>query len=186
MSQTELEADNSEKPLSPQQLAFARYLGIAIAKGGRDAELVEAYVAAGYAPNRGNARRLAADPRVKAIAEKACADELEVIGLRIGYLQAKALEILHLSPVTVFRTIQKFCDEAGTLRRDLTSEEVAELESATWPMHKFAGVEIAKKEDIIELLAKQLGVGKDDNSVNVGVTLETLVAQSLQAKERAA
>jgi hypothetical protein len=195
MSQTELEADNSEKPLSPQQLAFARYLGIAIAKGGRDAELVEAYVAAGYAANRGNARRLAADPRVKAIAEKACADELEVIGLRIGYLQAKALELLHASPTEIFRAIK--LHQAAQFNPDISAEKKAELDlvldKITWPLTEFKidkdgviAIKLPDKKALIEMLAKQLGVGKDDNSVNVGVTLEALVAQSLQAKERAA
>jgi hypothetical protein len=47
-----------------------------------------AYAEAGYAPNRGNAARLAADPRIKAIAQAQCRDALERNGLQVEYLQA--------------------------------------------------------------------------------------------------
>ena len=84
-----------------------------MARGDRD--FTAAYAAAGYAPNRGNAARLAADPRVRAIAEKACEDALRLAGIHIGYLQAKALELLHASPTKIHRTI--YARNGGQPRR---------------------------------------------------------------------
>lgn len=181
----------SNEPLNMRQLAFARELGVALAAGGRDAEILKAYEAAGYSSDRGNARRLAADPRVKAIALTECRAALERAGLHIEYLQAKALEMLHLSPVAIHRAILKCLDDDGTWRDDLTPAEIAELERATWALSKLKigdlHIEIADKKALVEMLAKQLGVGKDDNSVNVSMSLENLVAASMApAKEDAA
>lgn len=203
MTQADL-APQQEVPLNPRQLAFARYLGIAIAKGGRDTELVEAYVSAGYAADRGNARRLAADPRIRAIADEACAAELRIAGLRIEYLQGKALELLHATPTKVFRQISKFIatEQYGEgenlivrfkLRDDLTPEEEAELDSAAWPLTEFKidkdgiiAIKLPDKKALIEMLGKQLGVGRDDNSTNVNLSLESLVVASMQSAEKAA
>jgi hypothetical protein len=195
------------KPLNHRQRAFARELGIAIAKGGRDDDLVEAYAAAGYARDRGNARRLAADPRVRAIADEACAETLRLAGLHIGYLQAKALELLHASTTRIHREMSK-CLQADEyfpesdnpvvrfrIKEDLTPDQQAALDAATWPLSKFKidkdgviSIELPDKKGIIEMLAKQLGVGKDEaGDVNVNVGLEALVVQSLtQPKEKAA
>jgi hypothetical protein len=177
---------NDQAPLKPRQKAFARELGIAIANGGRDQDVVRAYEAAGYRADRGNARRLAADPRVKAIADEACAEALRLAGLHIGYLQAKALEMLNLSPVRVLLAIRKCLNAEGVLRRDLSEEEVAQLEAATWALSKSrigdVNVEIGDKKSIIEMLAKQTGAGKEEASVNVSMTLEQLVAQSMRPK----
>jgi hypothetical protein len=204
MTQIDVTPDDSENPLNARQLAFARELGIAWANGGRDAELTKAYAAAGFKPDRGNARRLAADPRVKSIAQVACREALERAGLHIEYLQAKALEMLHSSPTKVFRSISKFIkvDEYSSgenvllrfrLRDDLSADEEAELDSAAWPLSEFKidkdgilAIKLPDKKAIIEMLAKQLGVGKDDNQTNVSVTLESLVAASMQPKEDAA
>ena len=179
----------AEKPLNRQQRAFARELGVAIAKGGRDDDLVEAYVAAGYAKDRGNARRLAADPRVRLIADEACANALRDAGLHIGYLQARALELLHASPTAIHRrlssamTAEIVQTEKGTfahprLRDDLTDEEKRQIDAECWAMSEFKidkdgviTVKIPDKKSIIEMLAKQLGVGKDDANVNVGVNV---------------
>ena len=192
-----------EKPLNRQQLAFARELGVAIAKGGRDDDLVAAYEAAGYAPDRGNARRLAADPRVRKIADEACQEALRLSGLHIGYLQAKALELLHASPTAIHRRISKFmtCDlemtEKGPiyhprLRADMTEEECAELDAATWALSKFKinekgviEIDIPDKKSLIEMLAKQLGFGKDNPAnVNVDVTLEQMIAASYKTEQQ--
>lgn len=200
-----LSADESA-PLNARQRAFARELGIAIAKGGRDEDLVDAYAAAGYARDRGNARRLAADPRVRAIADEACAEALRLAGLHIGYLQAKALELLHANPVRIHRALAKFLeahvygegDNTAVrlqMRDDLSAEEEMLLDAATWPLAKFSinkdgaiSIELPDKKGLIEMLAKQLGVGKDEpGDVNVNVGLEALVVQSLtQVKENAA
>jgi hypothetical protein len=179
-----------EKPLNRQQLAFARELGVAIAAGGRDEELVKAYERAGYAPDRGNARRLAADPRIKAIADEACKEALRLAGLHIGYLQAKTLEMFHMPPTKIYRVIQKFMKD-GELRMDLTEAEQIELDSACWMMSKFSisdkgviTIEIPDKKSLSEMLAKQLGHGKDDPAnVNVDVTLEQMIAASYQVRE---
>jgi hypothetical protein len=199
----EIAASPAEKPLNRQQATFARELGIAIAGGGRDADILAAYERAGYAPDRGNARRLAADPRVKAIADEACNEALRLAGLHIGYLQAKALELLHASPTAIHRRISKFmtCDVEQTekgvlyhprLRSDMTEAECAELDAVTWPLSKFKinekgviEVDVPDKRALIDMLAKQLGVGKDDSTVNVGVTLETLVQQAAQSRQAA-
>ncbi len=182
---------------------FARELGLAIAKGGRDDDLIDAYTAAGYAPDRGNARRLAADPRVRAIADHACEEALRLAGLHIGYLQAKALELLHANPMRIHRNLAKFMtaevygEDPNTvvrlqMRADLTPDEEAVLDSVTWPMSKFKidkdgviSIELPDKKGIIEMLAKQLGVGKDDaGDVNVNVGLEALVMQSLTQPQK--
>lgn len=192
-------------PLNARQQVFARELGLAIAKGGRDDDLIEAYTAAGYAPNRGNARRLAADPRIRAIADQACEEALRLAGLHIGYLQAKALELLHANPMRIHRNLAKFMtaevygEDPNTIvrlqmRADLTPAEEALLDSVTWPLSKFKidkdgviSIELPDKKGIIEMLAKQLGVGKDDGGdVNVNIGLEALVMQSLMQKENAA
>lgn len=189
------------EPLNARQLAFARELGVAIAKGGRDDDLMAAYQAAGYAPNRGNARRLAADPRVKKIADEACQESLRLAGLHIGYLQAKALELLHASPTAIHRTIARFIevienDEGEAVfvrfRKDLTPEELTELDAVTWPLSEFkidkdcvVTVKLPDKKGLIEMLAKQLGHGKDDPAnVIVDVTLEQMIAASYQAEQR--
>ena len=196
----EAQLDQDLPPLNPRQKVFARELGVVRATGGRDDEITKAYESAGYAPDRGNARRLAADPRVKAIAEQACADALERAGLHIQYLQAKALELLHASPTRVFRNISKFIkvETFGSgeneivrfrLRDDLSAEEECELDSAAWPLSEFKidkdgilGIKLPDKKAIIEMLAKQLGAGGADTNVSVGVTLETLVAASYKEK----
>jgi len=197
-------ASEIDEPLNQRQLAFARELGVALAQGGRDAEILKAYQAAGYASDRGNARRLAADPRVKAIALKECREALERAGLHIEYLQAKALEMLQSSPTKVFRAISKFVkvEEYGSgdnllvrfrLRDDLSPDEEAELDSAAWPLSEFKidqngmiAIKLPDKKAIIEMLSKQLGVGKDDNQVNVGISLEQLVGASMTKQESAA
>jgi hypothetical protein len=176
----------AEKPLNPRQRAFARELGVAIAEGKRD--FTEPYAKAGFSAHRGNASRLAADPRIKAVVDEVCAEQLRLAGLHIGYLQAKALELLHASPTAIHRHISKFmtCDMEMTekgpiyhprLRDNMTAEECAELDAATWALSKFKinekgviEIDIPDKKSLIEMLAKQLGVGKDDPAnVNVGV-----------------
>ena len=185
-----IEAD--AEPLNSKQLAFARELGVIRARGGRDDDLVQAYQGAGYAPDRGNARRLAADPRVKAIADKACADALERAGLHIQYLQAKALEMLHASPTKIFRAIRAY--QTIKTSSDISPEQLAEVEQAlddiTWPLNEFkidkdgiVAIKLPDKKGIIEMLAKQLGVGKDDTSTNVNVSLEALIAQSYKTAD---
>lgn len=200
----ELEAPAKEEPLNQRQLAFARELGPALAKGGRDDDLLTAYVAAGYAPDRGNARRLAQDPRVRKVAEEALAEANRLSGLHIGYLQAKALELLRASATEIHRRISKYmmCDVEMTekgpiyhprLRSDLTEEEAAELDAATWALSKFKinekgviEIDLPDKKALIEMLSKQLGVGKEENNTTVQVTLEQLIAASMTNKEKAA
>ena len=191
-----LTLDDSAEPLNPRQRAFARELGVAMARGDRD--YTAAYAAVGYTADRGNAARLAADPRVKAIAEEICAEQLRLAGLHIAYLQAKALELLHASPTKMHRILSKamtadiYETEHGPiahprLRDDLTPEEEAEIDAATWALSEFKidkdgviTVKVPDKKGLIEMLAKQLGVGKEDSSVNVDVSLEALVQQSIQ------
>ncbi len=191
-------------PLNARQQVFARELGLAIAKGGRDDDLVEAYAAAGYSPNRGNARRLAADPRIRSIADKACEDALRLAGLHIGYLQAKALELLHANPLRIHRNLARFMtaevygEDPNTvvrlqMRADLSPDEEALLDSVTWPLSKFKidkdgviSLELPDKKGIIEMLAKQLGVGREESGdVNVNIGLEALVMQSLTQQKDA-
>jgi hypothetical protein len=181
------------KPLNHRQRTFARELGIAIAKGGRDDDLLEAYTAAGYSRDRGNARRLAADPRIRTIADEACAEALRLAGLHIGYLQGKALELLHANPVRIHRELAN--NLRKYVREELEANETVALEAATWALSKFKidkdgviSIELPDKKGIIEMLAKQLGIGKDEpGDVNVNVGLEALVTQSLiQPKEEAA
>lgn len=204
MATQELEQLDEDAPLSPKQLAFARELGPALARGGRDDDLIAAYEAAGYKPDRGNARRLAADPRVRKIAEEALAEANRLSGLHIGYLQAKALELLQASATRIHRALSKTvtgeigADDKGNLifhprlRDDLTEDEQAEIDAATWALSEFKidekgviTVKLPDKKALIEMLSKQLGVGKDDNSTTVNLSLEQLIAQSMQ-KDKAA
>jgi len=173
-------AEIEQEPLNPRQKVFARELGIAIARGGRDDDLIAAYEAAGYKPDRGNARRLAADPRVKAIADEACAEQLRLAGLHIGYLQAKALELLQASPTAIHRELAKWVrpeiirrgDDVSVryiMRDDLTPDELARLDAVTWPLSEFKfdkdgaiAIKLPDKKGIIEMLSKQLGIGRDE------------------------
>ena len=178
------------EPLNERQKVFARELGIARASGGRDEDLTRAYESAGYKPDRGNARRLAADPRVKAIADEACAQALELAGLHIQYLQAKALELLHASPTKIFRTIKQHQDAVRS--DELTPEQRAEidsvLDSVTWPLTEFKidkdgiiAIKLPDKKGILEMLSKQLGYGKDSgNNLAVALSLGDLVNASLK------
>lgn len=189
-----------EKPLNARQLAFARELGVAMAKGDRD--FTRAYQSAGYAADRGNAARLASDPRVKAIADRACEEAARLNGLHIGYLQAKAMQLLDATATAIYREIGRFIEVVRDVegnpvsvhfRQNLSPAECAELDAATWALSDLkidkdgvVAIKLPDKKALIEMLAKQLGVGKDDHSVNVDVTLEALVAQSMQTKEREA
>lgn len=188
-------ADSENEPLNWRQKAFARELGVAIAKGGRDEDLVCAYAAVGYKPNRGNARRLASDPRIRKLAEGACAEALYQAGLNIQYLQAKALELLHASPTKIFRAIKAYQAVERSVGDKPPAEAQAELDAAldavTWPLSEFKidkdgiiAIKLPDKKALIEMLAKQLGVGQDTN-VNVGLSLEELVLKSYQAGEEA-
>lgn len=194
MTLTDNSASVAEKPLNPRQKAFARELGVALARG--DRSFVDAYVAAGFKPDRGNAARLANDPRVRNEAEKACEEAARLNGLHIAYLQAKAMQLLHASPTAIHRKLTKFlnCRVEGAgdrsvvrffLRDDLTTEEAAELDEAAWPLSKFRvdkdgviSIELPDKKGLIEMLAKQLGFGKDEGP-NVNVTLEALLLQAM-------
>ena len=179
-----------ETPLNHRQRAFARELGLAIAEGGGDDYLVKAYARAGYAADRGNARRLAADSRVKALADEACAESLRLMGVHIGYLLAKALELLRASPTKIHRGIQIY--EAAKRLPTMTPQELEQLDAVidelTWPLSELKidkdgviAIKLPDKKAIIEMLAKQLGVGRDDGAnVNVDVTFEQLVMQSIQ------
>jgi hypothetical protein len=190
---TQVPVATNDSPLNYRQRAFARELGLAIAEGGGDDYLIKAYERAGYAPDRGNARRLAADPRVKALADEACAESLRLMGLHIGYLQAKALELLRASPTKIRRGIQIY--EAAKLLPTMTARELEQLDvvidELTWPLSEFKidkdgviAIKLPDKKAIIEMLAKQLGVGRDDGTnVNVGVSFEQLVQQSIQQPE---
>ncbi len=209
------------KPLNPRQKVFARELGLAIAKGGRDDDLIDAYTAAGYAPDRGNALKSGVPwDKPAHTVNRNCASGLEALltawqiiregrarvmlaGLHIGYLQAKALELLHANPMRIHRNLAKFMtaevygEDPNTvvrlqMRADLTPDEEAALDSVTWPLSKFKidkdgviSIELPDKKGIIEMLAKQLGVGKDDaGDVNVNVGLEALVMQSLTQPQK--
>jgi hypothetical protein len=181
-----LELESVAKPLNPRQKLFARELGVAIAEGKRD--FTEPYAKAGFSAHRGNAARLAADPRIKAVVDEVCAEQLRLAGLHIGYLQAKALQLLHASPTAIHRKIAEFIEliedgEGDVLyarfKHDLTPEQAAELDAATWPLTEFkidkdgvVTIKLPDKKALIEMLAKQLGVGKDDPAnVNVGVAV---------------
>lgn len=182
MSQDTTVAAPELEPLNARQLAFARELGVAIAEGKRD--YAEAYEKAGYSGHRGNAARLAADPRIKKIADDACSEALRLAGLHIGYLQARALELLHASPTKIHRTIMMH--QAALKTATITPEQLAafdaELDAVTWPLTEFKidkdgiiSIKLPDKKALIEMLAKQLGHGKDEpGNVNVGVSFQVV------------
>jgi len=113
-----------QQPLNPRQKAFARELGVAWANGKRD--FSEAYEAAGYKRDRGNAARLAKDPRVEAIANQVAAEAVKLAGVNLAYLQAKLLLVAQADPLSVVGQ-----DEDGTLKAktldELTSTERAAI-----------------------------------------------------------
>lgn len=167
-----------EKPLNPRQVAFARELGIARAEGKRD--YTAEYAKVGFKPNRGNAARLASDPRVKAIADQMAQSALEAAGLHISYLQAKSMQLLDTSIGAIFLSIRDYMDEEVViqegkepavvyrLKYNLTDEERADFEAKTWALSDFKiddkgviSLKLPDKKGIIEMLAKQLGVGLD-------------------------
>jgi len=75
---------------------------------------------------------------------------------------------------------------------NLTPEQQTALDEATWALSEFKidkdgviAIKLPDKKSIIEMLAKQLGVGRDDGTnVNVGVSFEQLVQQSIQQPEQ--
>lgn len=149
------------KPLNPKQKAFARELGVALASGDRTFE--GAYVKAGYRRNRGNAARLATDPRVRIIADEAAAEALKHSGLHLAYLQAKLLEMVHANVYDVHRKV------AMALRRpegEMTLAEEAALLAATWPLSEMAvdkdgalRVKLPDKKQLIETVLKTMPGG---------------------------
>lgn len=198
MSQTTEKIQESDKPLNARQKLFAQELGLARASG--DKNYIQAYENAGFKKHRGNAMRLASDPRVVRIADELCRDALKRNGLQIEYLQAKALQLLDRSVGGVLLDIRSYMkvevipgdDEnppaiVYRLRTDLSEDERAEFEAKTWCLNDLKiddkGVITLKmpdKKSIIEMLAKQLGVGNDKQDVNVSVTLEALVGASMK------
>lgn len=155
------EKSNDDKPLTARQREFARELGIAWARGQRN--YVDIYEKCGYKPDRGNATRLAQNPKVRAIAEEACAQANRLNGLYVGYLQAKALQMLDANALAIHRRI------AASLKSgELTPDQEAELDAATWPLSKFKidkdgliTIELPDKKGLIEMLARMLGTLSD-------------------------
>ncbi len=157
-----------KEPLNRKQIAFAERLGIAWAEGKRNFE--DIYEEVGYKRHRGNSARLAADPRVIEIAQKACGEANRLNGLYIGYLQAKALSMLEANALVIHAKIRE------AVIKDLAHEEWtpaqrAELEAVTWPLSKFKidkdgviSVELPDKKGVIEMLAKMLGNMPDETA----------------------
>lgn len=171
------ETEDHRKPLNARQKAFGRELGVAIAQGNRD--FTAAYEAAGYAPHRGNAARLAANPQVRAIADEACAKALTLSGLHIGYLQARGLHLLDATATSITRRIAACLMQdptTGAIRmKDLTPEQEAELDAATWATSKLKidkdgviSIEIPDKKSVIEMLARMLGSMPDQTAEAIG------------------
>lgn len=170
------------RPLNAKQKAFA--LGLGVAWASCDTDFLKPYVDAGYKEDRGNACRLASDPRVIAVAESVCGEQLRLHGVHIGYLQAKAMKLLEASTTHMQREIARLIERdpltgEPSLRSDLTPEELAEIDAATWPLSKLKigdiAVELPDKKGITEMLAKQLGVGKDDGTnVNVLTAIQVI------------
>lgn len=176
-----------QKPLNSRQVAFARELGIARAEGKRD--FTAEYAKVGFKPNRGNAARLASDPRVKAIADLMSQQALEASGLHVAYLQAKAIQLLDQSIGGVFLSIRDYMEEEIVeqedkepaviyrLKHNLSAAERADFEAKTWGLSDFKiddkgviTIKVPDKKGIIEMLAKQLGVGLESRSgTNVNV-----------------
>jgi hypothetical protein len=160
--------DRKTEPLNARQRAFGRELGIAWADGRRD--FSDAYAKAGYKPHRGNAARLADDPRVQKIAEEVASIAVKLSGVNLAYLQASALKLLEANVVELHRIIGDvliFDREAGAYRvKELTDEQRAQLERQAWAMSKLklgdVTVEITDKRSIIETLLKTVPNGVKD------------------------
>lgn len=173
-----------KEPLNRKQIAFAERLGIAWAEGKRNFE--DIYEEVGYKRHRGNSARLASDPRVIEIAQRACAEANRLNGLYIGYLQAKALSMLEANALVIHQTI-------ATLRKspDITPEQQAHLEAVTWPLSKFKidkdgviSVELPDKKGVIEMLAKMLGNMPDETAeaiTGLGDRLDRALSRTSQA-----
>lgn len=176
------------EPLNRKQIAFAERLGIAWAEGKRNFE--DIYEEVGYKRHRGNSARLAADPRVIDIAQKACAEANRLNGLYIGYLQAKALSMLEANALVIHQKIAEFASRKVDAP-SLTPEQQANLEAVTWPLSKFKidkdgviSVELPDKKGLIEMLAKMLGNMPDETAeaiTGLGDRLDRAISRTSQA-----
>jgi hypothetical protein len=166
------------RPLNPRQRAFARELGIELAQGKRSFE--DAYERAGFRRHRGNAARLAANDQVRAIAEQECTKALRLAGVHIGYLQAKALQLLECNALQIRRAlVMNGLDrdpKTGLLSdRVLTEEQELQLYSDTWAASEVkisadgsVTVKVPDKKGVIEMLAKMLGSMPDPTADAIG------------------
>jgi hypothetical protein len=154
-------------PLSARQSAFACELGIELAEGRRN--FTAAYIRAGYTAGpaaRGNAARLARDPRIWEVVDKVAREAVRLSGVHLAYLQAKALQLLETNVLDVHRRVaesMEYDPESEMVRpRDLTAEQKAELYAATWAMSEvrtsdgLIAVKIPDKRGTLELLLKTI------------------------------
>src|SRR5882672_2768559 len=178
-----------KEPLNRKQIAFAERLGIAWAEGKRNFE--DIYEEVGYKRHRGNSARLASDPRVIEIAQRACAEANRLNGLYIGYLQAKALSMLEANAFSIHRKLLEVRLNDSRGMGVLTPEQEAELEAVTWPLSKFKidkdgviSVELPDKKGVIEMLAKMLGNMPDETAeaiTGLGDRLDRALSRTSQA-----
>ncbi|MES2671603.1 MAG: terminase small subunit [Pseudomonadota bacterium] len=87
MSQT---AEAVQKPLNPRQRQFA----LELATGEKP---LDAQEKAGFKPHRGNAARLAADPRVQAIVETAGMEAARLAGVHLGRVLVEQARIAYFN-----------------------------------------------------------------------------------------
>lgn len=146
-----------QKPLNERQKRFGRELGLALAAGER---LEDAYEKAGFRRHRGNAYRLASDPRIQKIADDVAEEALKLNGLHLAYLQAKMLKMFQMNAShTLFERVR------GRLRvKDLTDEKVVPFD-ASWAVTKFkfdgetgelTDIEVPDKNTIFNTLIKTM------------------------------
>lgn len=153
------------RPLNPRQKKFGVELGVALAGGDRN--FAAAYAKAGYKSDRGNAARLAADPRVKAVADEVAQEAVRLSGLHLAYLQAKGLQLLEANVLQLQRRVVGALERdqaTGMLRhKDLAPDDETALFASTWALSEIkidadgaATFKIPDKKGVIEMLFKTM------------------------------
>jgi hypothetical protein len=151
--------------------------------------LDRAYVAAGYADTfwgRYNASRLSNLPEVAERIKELQAEFQERSQIRAEYIQRKLLPLVEANAADLFEAQGNLFEGRERLKpitklpRDLAaavSKIKCDPESG-----RVTEVVLHSKIEAGNVLLRSIGVGKDDSAVNVAVSWETVIAQSMQPR----
>lgn len=111
------ETSVAEKPLNARQRRFAEELAVSDS-------VDEAYAKAGFRPHRGNARRLAADPRIRKLVRDATLIAAELAGVHLGRIlvELQRIGMFNIDDLVAreangrVKVTEEVCDEDGNLK----------------------------------------------------------------------